>query len=298
MEDYNEQIEEFTKIHESAIPVYSMDDKRNTIGNIHLNEYELNEYDVEKPTMKEVEAELMEKAQSEVSSVMFWKLDELKKEYVEENKDQVYKEKVKQWEKDKEDFLNKEMENASIANQLYIDEISSNKGLINALLENNEEIVNEEISNWVASIEFPFEFDLQFELDENILRVDLDLPEIEEMLNEKATQMANGEIKIKEKTQKEIKEDYSDCVFGLAIFVTSYLFNIALGATDIILSAYTQRRNTSGKMIDDYILSVHFTRDEFTKLNYTKDPRSNCFKFDNICLQTSDNTFKTIKPFE
>ena len=110
--------------------------------------------------------------------------------------------------------------------------------------------------------------------------------------------MASGIVKIKEKTKKEIKQNYSDCVFGLAIYFASGFFNVAMAYNEVILSAYTQRRNNKGRINDDYILSVKFDRIGFSKLNYRNSAMSNCIKFENICLQNADMSFKVIEPFE
>ena len=67
---------------------------------------------------------------------------------------------------------------------------------------------------------------------------------------------------------------------------------------EVILSAYTQRRNNKGRINDDYILSVEFDRIGFSKLNYRNSAMSNCMKFENICLQNADMSFKVIEPFE
>ena len=145
------------------------------------------------------------------------------------------------------------------------------------------------------------EFDISYDYskDEKTLWIDLDLPEIEDLPNQKAVQMANGNKKIKLKTKQELNTDYKKYVFGLAIFMCSHLFNISPQIYNIVISGYTQRRISNGDIKDEYIYSIIFDRENIRKYNLIEDdPFEICMKFKNRCNITSTNIFKEIDPFK
>lgn len=185
-------------------------------------------------------------------------------------------------------------------NDCYLQEYNSIKEKLEGIIRGDVSIVENEIKTWLSTVELPIDFDLQFEYNKNTLMVDLDLPEIEDMPTEKAAKLANGTVKKKNKTQKEIKEDYVNCVFGLAVFFASNLFNLSPSIKNIVLSGYTQRRNQkTGDIQDDYVYSIKFLRDVFEKRdNLQEKPLDFCMKFENRCNITSTMIMKTIKPFE
>ena len=168
------------------------------------------------------------------------------------------------------------------------------------MLSGDKEFVDTEIDTWLEEIEMPLEFSLQYGYDgQGHLCVDLDLPEIEDLPDEVATQLANGNLKLKKKSQTNMREDYARCIFGLAVFFASHFFNVAVNINRILLSGFTQRRDKDGNLNDDYIFSIIFTRPEFEKTNVSNlDPIDFCMTFENRCNRTKTNIFKAIKPFE
>lgn len=127
--------------------------------------------------------------------------------------------------------------------------------------------------------------------------VDLDLPEIEDMPLKYAQQMANGTVKIKNRSKKDNKEDYYKCVLGLAVFFATHLMGCAIGIETVVISAYTQRPNNKGIINDDYIYSIKFDRNQLINLDLNKDIGSIFFGFEHICDPKADKVFKTIIPF-
>ena len=112
------------------------------------------------------------------------------------------------------------------------------------------------IEEWLADSEAPIEFALQAEVlaDKGTIMVDLDLPEIEDMPQDKLAELADGTVKIKKKTKKEQYEDYKTCVFGLGEYVASHMMAVVPQAQKIVVSAYTQRRDEkTGDQLDVFI---------------------------------------------
>ncbi len=190
-------------------------------------------------------------------------------------------------ERNRSDFDIKEHDRIKAVQQQYLQ-----------LVQGNEIVIDRAIDSWLSTVEFPLDFGLEYEHIGKTLFLDLDLPEIEDLPETKVQKMANGIAKVKPKSRKEIKEDYSKCVFGLAIFFAGNVFNRALSAHNIVVSGYTQRRDKNGDVKDDYIYSINFDRETFESLDYKADVRDNCMLFTNRVLQNADMTFKKIEPYK
>ena len=199
---------------------------------------------------------------------------------------------------------------AKLSHPVYLTEVYRNKLAelndidsvkireLKELLNNNPQLIENKIANWAEKLELPFEFDFELDIKDNSLYVDLDLPEIEDMLSEELVELSNGTLIEKNKTEKEINMDYINCVFGLAIFLTSYIYNIAIGIQEIVVSGYTQRRNDIGDLVDDYIYSVKFNRNDFANIDFEKNPEEIIMEFTNRYNLTVVKKFKTIQPYE
>ena len=105
--------------------------------------------------------------------------------------------------------------------------------------------IDREIDEWLSAVESPIPFAVQSEIlpQKRTVFLDLDLPEIENMPARKLVTLASGAMKIKDKSQKESREDYRTCVFGLGEFVASHALTLAPALDRAVVSAYTQRRS-------------------------------------------------------
>ena len=178
------------------------------------------------------------------------------------------------------------------------EQLELKKLVLSSLL--NKENLNEVMEDFVASIQLPFEISINYDFykEQHCLYVDMDLPEIEDIPKECFTQQ-DGKMKKKKKTQTQIKEDYIQIVFGLAVFVCSYFFNMSFEIERILISSYTQRRNSEGDLKDEYIYSIKFSRNVFEETDLTKvDPYEFCMNFENRCHILSNKTMKEIVPFD
>ena len=158
-----------------------------------------------------------------------------------------------------------------------------------------------DIEAWLSESEAPIEFYVQPEVLESkgAVMIDLDLPEIEDMPQNKLAELADGTIKIKKKTKKEQVEDYRTCVFGLGEYVASHVFAVVPQAKKVVVSAYTQRRSEkTGDLLDVFIYSIVFERSAFTKDYQEKDPYEFCQKLPSRFYVLASGVMKEIAPFE
>ena len=157
------------------------------------------------------------------------------------------------------------------------------------------------IEEWLCEAEAPIAFCVQTEAvpEKKLVMVDLDLPEIEDMPQDKLTQLADGTLKIKKKSQKESREDYKTCVFGLGEYVAGNVFGLVPAAERIAVSAYTQRRSEkTGDAEDVFIYSVVFERSAFKKGYQKKEPAEFCDGMKSRYYVLASGVMKQIAPFE
>lgn len=161
--------------------------------------------------------------------------------------------------------------------------------------------IKQELERWLTSLAMPLDFSVQYEYDEENHRLwlDLDLPEIEDLPDEKADQLESGKMRVKKKTQTELRADYAKCVFGFATLFAASTLNLSTVLQDVVISAYTQRRNSAGDLNDDFIYSIDFTRSGMEHRNLAQeDPIAACMDFKNRCNMSKTYVFKVITPFE
>ena len=165
----------------------------------------------------------------------------------------------------------------------------------------NAQEAEKAIEEWLGESEAPIGFELQTEVleDKGVIMIDLDLPEIEDMPQNKLTELADGTVKIKAKTKKEQYEDYRTCVFGLGEYVASHVLAIVPQAKKIVVSAYTQRRDEkTGENLDVFIYSVVFDRADFKRDYQEMNPYDFCSDLPSRFYVLASGVMKSIVPFE
>lgn len=162
----------------------------------------------------------------------------------------------------------------------------------------DEDTIEDAIGEFNSNLQLDYEVNVSYELEDHDLYVDLDLPEIEN-LDTKYPEIVKNKIVEKDKTNAMLKEEYANLVMSLGVFLSINYFNISSYIDQVILSSFTQKRNSNGEKVDEYLYSVKFERESFEKTDFEKinDLYSFIDKFDSR-INFSNNSFKAIKPFE
>lgn len=162
-------------------------------------------------------------------------------------------------------------------------------------------VVEEKLDAWLGGLELPMSFEAEYEYNEydGSVMMDLDLPEIEDIPEDKVVELASGAIRAKDKTQKEIKEEYRTCVLGLAVYLASGVFAASDGIGNVLISGYTQRRDRkTGELEDCYIYSIAFERKAFTTSKCsTEEPSEFCDRFRSRINVLASGEMKKIEPY-
>lgn len=293
--------EKFVNIYQLAPNVCSEKNYLDISKTITLRKYKKEVFAEVMPTKIQIEEILKGEAENNIKTWKFWTVKKQREAYVSERLDLRFDEAKKKWQQEKESFEKKQEQIEEARNKAYLSEYNAAKDRIDRIIEGNSEYIEKEIENWLTTVTLPVEFNMQFEYYNNALYIDLDLPEIEDLPQEKAVVLTSGTTKKKSKTQKELKEDYINCVFGLAIFFSANLFNVSPQVKEVVISGYTQRSTTKvTEAKDEYIYSIRFIRELFEKkrIEDIKLPLDFCMEFENRCNITSTLLLKKIEPFE
>ena len=227
----------------------------------------------ERPTMESVKAELQREAEGMFKPTL-WSFKAKVEEYIAANAQARYDEAMSAWE---------------------------NRDMVNAVRGGNALRNENALDDFLANAELPVECDAQYEFDPSTgaMYLDIDLPEIEDMPAERAIVLASGEVKAAKRPQNEIRAGYASCVLGIGVYFAAGIFALSEEIENIVVSGYTQRRDSEGDVEDVYVYSVQFTRREFESVGHTRmAPYDFCMGFENRINATSTMLLKEIKPFD
>ncbi len=264
------------------------------------DEYEEIPFDIPKPNEDEIREILTNEAKENVKASIFT-ASKLRKKYVEDNFEDRYNHVISEWENKKAEYLKSIEEEKAEAQALYQEEYENRKKWFKSLIEGEGNAVAEAFDAWISSCELPVEININYDWDEenHIIMLDVDLPEIEDVPNTIMTKTDSGNLKEKKKTQSDLKKEYSVLTFGLAVFLSANAFNISPAIEKVLISGYTQRRDNDGNVNDDYIYSIKFYRSQFEGMDLKDiDPKDFCMATENRCNLSASSLFKTIKPYD
>lgn len=297
-----ENLKSFIEIYKLTPRLLHDSDIRKELTSLCPVKYEKQHFTEPKPSIENVKSELEVEAKQKIKKFLFWKNRKLIEEFITNNIHQRLQERNDKWSRKRDEF-NAVQEKVEIEkNDLFSNQYNEIKSELENYLNGSEAFVSNRIEALLSEITLPVDFSIDYEYnkDKYTLYVDLDLPEIEDMPKEKVKTLASGKISIKEKTQKELKQEYSLCIFGIAFYFSGLLFNVSSKVNIIQISGYTQRINKkTGNIEDEYVYSVKFDRFLFEKLNIEKiDPIEAVSNFENRINITPTFDLKTIEPFK
>lgn len=290
---------------EEASTMFDVDNAEKDFLNVQTS-YNKMSFTLEEPTENSVREILMDEAKHQIHSLLPWKQKRLRKEYVdvylqpryyemhdewenlkneyEQFKSKLYTEtetKRAEYEKIKQDKANfianrsNELQNQWVKEweeerNTYYNNLREN---LNGMISGNKDYVITAVDSIFPNDDLPMEYfvDIAYDESTNKVLVDLDLPEIEDIPQQKIAITSSGKKTIKQKGQTDLRCDYANCVFGLAMYVAYNIFNVSLKIQEIEVSAYTQRiGENSALATDQYIFLVDFPREIFSQIDFQK----------------------------
>lgn len=173
-------------------------------------------------------------------------------------------------------------------------------------LRTNVDVMNKTLEDALNSLSWPRETLVSYQITENGREVwlDVDLPEIEHFPRKLASVAASGKrLSIKDKPAKQLQLEYATHIHGIAFRLAGTIFATLPTADTAIISGFSQRLDSStGKLNDDYLLSVRIHREKYSEIDFESldkvNPIDAMGAFEIRRKLTSTGLFKAIHPFE
>ena len=284
---------DFIDLYKQSPKVKSRKQAENQLEKLEPEQYIPVQYDVPRPTEQVIEEQLQRIAQ-ERSTGMFKK--KKAKQYVEAERASFTDWMLSQWEESKKAFEEQEAQKAAALNEQYLRQYEAEKALLEQKLSESDDAIVRRIEEWLLTLDLAMEMGASIECKDNVVFIDLDLPEIEHLPTTSTRRLKSGEVKIVNKTQKQLRQEYAQCVLGLAVYIAANVFNLSYTIEDVLISGYTQRRDRKGDINDDYIYSVKFTRKGMSGKKI-EDPIAFFSGFENRMKLNASSSFGAIEPY-
>ena len=185
--------------------------------------------------------------------------------------------------------------------QEYVDalESASSKELYELSIAGDEDTIENLVASFMNNLHIAYEARVNYELEDNVLYVDLDLPEIEELEKEYPV-ISRDKIVYKRKTSAALREEYADTVLSIGVFLAANFFNLSSYIDTVVMSGFNTVRDAKGDLIDQYLYSVKYDRKIFEKtdLDQLEDLYSFILQFENRINLSVNHVFKAIQPYE
>lgn len=264
------------------------------LNKLVLRTYERTIFPKAEPSQQEIDDALEVEAAQNVTGI-FGRKKKIE-EYADEHRSAFSEAYIAAWRREKWAFDRGQDELEARENRRLVEEYEQAKASYEKALSNDDEVISELVEDWLSDLTIPADVSAQMDCQNGRVRLDLDLPEIEDLPSTTTKQLKSGQVKVVDKTQKQLKQEYATCVLGLAFFIAGNVFNLNANISLIEISGYTQRRNRAGDLVDEYLYSVRFPREQFRK-NSVTNPLDDFNKYENRMKLSSSFTFSKITPY-
>lgn len=270
---------------------------------IRLQDHKFEEIE---PTIESVNEILMAEAKENIKCFLPWKRRRLRKEYIIANSPVRYQELQEAWQNKKKAYHEEVSMMLKIVNEKKLNYENCLKEKAAFITKRTQELFDLELNLWrsrrsdyyrtlhlklqnsidgdadyiISTITgiFPnktipclYYVDAMYDEPNCKVYVDLDLPEIEDLPQQKVVISTSGKKSIRQKSQTDLRLDYAQCVVGLAMNVAYTIFNVSLKINEVEVAGYTQRRNEKSDDIEDqYVFAIDFDRKTFSKVYFRR----------------------------
>ncbi len=222
-----------------------------------------------------------------------------KNKYQEEvfKNNEIYNSQISKWNDDVSEYKARELEFNKQQKEIHDSFPEKIRNDINIMTEYLEKVYKN--LSWARETLISYDINK----DTNAAYIDIDLPEIEDIPKKTSSISANGKkLNIKQKTDKQIRLEYSSHVHAIALRLAGFTFATLPSIDLVVISGYSQRRDKSTAQInDEYLFSIKFNREKFSKINFEEieylDTVQSFENFEYIRQLSATGLFKPIEPF-
>lgn len=255
VEEINLKTAILTEVYRKSPKIISPEELIKQLDEIRSPNY-LNKIEgLREPKVDESIRDLELEAKNKIKSIFFWKNRKNREKFVKSKLNDYHEKRIRMW---KEKVAEAKRDLEAIIKRIELS------------LKGDPSFVSKSFQIFLEDTELPVDFyvDYDFSAVEGKMKVDLDLPEIEDLPTHKAVLTSTSKLSVRNKTQKQLKEEYARCTVGLGFYLACNIFNLSPLIETIDVSGYTQRiSKKTGNQEDQYIYSIRFDRETMTKIN-------------------------------
>ncbi len=272
LDAYNDS---FVGLAKQIVPVTNRAVVEEQLKKLSKKQYKRTNFSFPQPNKSDVQSDLEEEAKMKFFSIWSSKTS-AKKKYVSDNVDEEYNKRVENWNELKRYHESIQDYFENVNNNQYQQEYEINKKAIEDELNGDKTYVSNRFNDLSSKCNLPFDVTLECDYDqkEGTINATASLPSMLHIPETKVVPQAFGKISIKEKIKREIEEDATKTLLGLAYYLAGHLFSLSVHISRVRLSVVTGFLG---------LYWVEFERNTFSVLSYSSfDPLQDFFNHPHV----------------
>lgn len=263
-EENEEERNDLIRIYHKSPKLKTEEDFKKEMESIIPRKYVRKGFGEQAPTMDEIQKELNQEAKQEVSSWMFWTLGKKRREYVESRMGKLFQQRMDAYNQRLSQFDESENKAEKEYNSQSQKKCEERKRLLATLIEgSNTEVIEKELLRVPDVISLSFPCHVEACLDGTAININISLPQPKDMPHLEGVRLASGNYKIKEISDKNKKNDYAECIWGIALYVAAYYFNVSPKINVVKVLGHVK----TGESTDISLYNISFDRTTYSSLN-------------------------------
>lgn len=261
-EENKEERNDLIQIYRKSPKIKTEEDYRSEIEEAKPNLYVRKAFDEQPPSINKTREELEQEAERKISSWMFWTVKKKRLEYINSRLNQYYQEQLDSYNKrvaQHEAYEDKVEEEFNLQSQKRCEE---HKSWLESLIEGENYSLEKELLRVPEIMSLSFPYHIEPTLNGKAVNIDLLLPQPKDLPQLEGVRLASGNYKIKEIPDKNKKSDYSEWIWSIAVYVTSYYFNISPKINSVTIKGHTKVNNDDIPLYD-----ISFERNMISSLD-------------------------------
>ena len=238
------ETKEFTELASKGLAIKTLSYYQNELSRLNLKVYEPERFKIEKPTEEQISNELKNIAEHKYYKLFGNSKTQIEK-FVSENHDSVLEKREKAWNEIKDFFEMIESDKEDIENEKfqkeYDKEYKKQEDYIIGETEYVEAALDKIFNNIKLPLDTVVEIDYKKEKQKAIINIEvpthINIPTVKTSIS-----AIYGRVSVKNKLVREIDDEKSKCIIGLAYYICSLVFSASANIIDIDITIWENEK--------------------------------------------------------
>lgn len=260
----NHLTEKLTGLHKEMPNIYPSSYYESLLTEMSQKRYTKKTFQLSSPSKQDVVKALENEADYVIGKTGEG-IEDKKTKFVADRIDKVYKDKIEQWKKLKDFFEEMETYRESKQNDIYREEFIQERNQLEKMISGDETYVNSKIVELFNSMKLPYDIicEVHYDKKNHCSTIGVELPNDFGIPLQKHVQMVRLGSTLKDKLQREITQETTDCTLSLAYYLAGQLFDISVNIDSVYALLWNPGRQYG-------VLWANFDRDKFSALERSR----------------------------